>query len=104
MYQDILQPILTSIFLSLILQIIQDDSKRSTTELMSPAETKYCLVQQVRGLDYTEATVILQAIAADDINFLTYTLSVGTEPGGNEVIQNQLFKGPTVLITEVFYL
>ncbi|XP_072034301.1 uncharacterized protein [Amphiura filiformis] len=86
------------LFDSIVDKII--DGKRSLQEVLPPAETKSCLVQHVLGLDYTEASVYLQVAAGDDVSYVTYTLSVGTEPGGSEVIKDQLFAGPSAIISE----
>ena len=78
-----------------------DREKRSLENVIYPDTTKSCLVEQIAGLDHTEPAIHLQVAASDDVSYVTYHLSVGTEPGGNEVINNQVFGGPSAIITQV---
>ena len=78
-----------------------DRDNRSVEDVVYPDTTKSCLVEQIPGLDYTEPAIHIQVAASDDVSYVTYHLSVGTEPGGNEVIDNQVFGGPSAIITQV---
>ncbi|KAI6655616.1 hypothetical protein LOD99_2114 [Oopsacas minuta] len=69
------------------------DSTRSRRSLATP-----CDVSQIVGRDYTDPAFFLQINVADDKSQVELTYSVGTYPGGNDVVRDDRMNGNTVLI------
>ena len=60
-----------------------------------------CKVQQVYGLDYTEPAFQLEMVAEDDKSLVTFTYQVGTAQGGDDVLGETEFGGPSAIISQV---
>ena len=52
-------------------------------------------------MDYTEPAFELSIAAGDDRSIVTFTYSVGTVPGGNDVVNAEEFGGPSAIIAHV---
>ncbi|XP_072048753.1 uncharacterized protein [Amphiura filiformis] len=72
--------------------------KRSTGGISVPGSTRKCKVEQVPGFDYTEPAFQLEIAASDDKSQVTFTYSVGTVPGGRDVVDEEEFAGSPSII------
>ncbi|XP_072033446.1 LOW QUALITY PROTEIN: uncharacterized protein [Amphiura filiformis] len=72
--------------------------KRQTGGVVEPNPTRECRVEQVPGLDYTEPAFQLEIAAGDDKSIVTFTYSVGSVPGGTDVVNADEFGGPSAII------
>ncbi|KAI6660257.1 hypothetical protein LOD99_10427 [Oopsacas minuta] len=69
--------------------------RRATSSGATP-----CTVTQVEGRDYTNPAFILQVSVADDKSQAELTYSIGTYPGGTDVVDNERMNGNTALIAK----
>lgn len=81
---------------SLIAESEESQKVRRISKRSSISES--CSVNQVAGRDYTDPAFILQINVADDKSQVKLTYSVGTYPGGADVIRDDRMNGNTVLI------
>ena len=75
--------------------------KRQADGVVEPSSTRNCVLEQVPNLDYTEPAFELAVAAGDDRSLVTFTYSVGTVPGGTDVINEEEFNGPSAIIAQV---
>ena len=78
--------------------------KRQAGGVIQPSSTRNCVLEQVPNLDYTEPAFELAIAAGDDRSIVTFTYSVGTVPGGTDVVNEEEFNGPSAIIAQVSLL